>query len=329
MKRLSLCVLATMVFLCGCQRDISGTYLAGDSAGVCWLQLVRTPDNHLTGQLIATLLKSDGSVERNSVSLAGAIEGNNITLSGSRFFGLQTITLFGTRVGNTLSLTGIEPKSVTFTRAALTEYQAQVGKIDARSQVMRAQKISLLTRLRTHEAAKNFVASVDQLISKMQRFDSEADLHLRRFPSAEENYHTITQQVTGYVSRERQLANTLNSSNARSQLSNAATEASFTTDQMHDHAQTLQTTLDTNVNPIAEEATALEQQCRQFGSESGSLTPLEDGAHTVACSRLSIAVAPFRQKYNAVSAGLAHLEQVYKHERNSQQELLESASRLE
>jgi hypothetical protein len=201
MKRLSLCIMATMVFLCGCQRDISGTYLASDNAGVCWLQLVRTPDNHLTGQLVATLLKSDGSVERNSVSLTGAIEGNNITLSGSRFFGLQTITLFGTRVGNTLSLTGVEPRVAIFTRSALTEYQAHVSKIDARSQVMRARKVSLLTRLRTHEAQKNFVTNVDQLIGKMERFDSEADLHLGRFPGAEENYHAITQQITGYVSR--------------------------------------------------------------------------------------------------------------------------------
>jgi hypothetical protein len=49
--RLSLYILAAVVLLTACQRSISGTYLVSDQASVVWLELVRTPDNHLTGQL--------------------------------------------------------------------------------------------------------------------------------------------------------------------------------------------------------------------------------------------------------------------------------------
>jgi hypothetical protein len=40
-------------------------------------------------------------------------------------------------------------------------------------------------------------------------------------------------------------------------------------------------------------------------------------------------VIPFRQEYSATLAGLAHLEQVYQRERNTQQNLLQEGQRLE
>lgn len=42
---------ASLSMVTGCQRNISGSYLASDNSAVLWLQVVRTPDNHLTGQL--------------------------------------------------------------------------------------------------------------------------------------------------------------------------------------------------------------------------------------------------------------------------------------
>lgn len=72
---LILSTLAAVVLLTGCQRSISGTYLVSDNGSVVWLELVRTPDNHLTGQLSLTTLKPDGTIDRNSVSVAGAIDG--------------------------------------------------------------------------------------------------------------------------------------------------------------------------------------------------------------------------------------------------------------
>ena len=128
-----------MLFLLGCQQNISGAYLASDQNAVCWLQLVRTPDNHLTGQLDASVMKPDGSVERDSISVTGAADGSTVTLTGSRFLGLQSVMLSGTLQGNVLTLTGSQSLTaqaipVTFTRSSMTDYQLKVSELDARAQ---------------------------------------------------------------------------------------------------------------------------------------------------------------------------------------------------
>src|SRR5690348_11215907 len=108
---------ASVVLVTGCQRSISGSYLASDNSAALWLQVVKTPDNHLTGQLAANILKLDGSIEQNSVAVSGAIDGENVTIQGSRFFGLESFVLSGTLKGNVLTLTGAQSVPLTFTRS--------------------------------------------------------------------------------------------------------------------------------------------------------------------------------------------------------------------
>ena len=322
-----LLIAVALVLLAGCQRDISGSYLARDQTTVCWLQLVRTPDNHLIGQMAVSSLKPDGDIGHSSVSLTGAVDGENVTLSGSGLFGLQTITLSGTFSGNKLTLTGVESVPVVFKRTALTDYQAQMTELNAHSQSIRtanaAAQAAAESQQRIEEAQRNrdqVVAEIDRLIGRMQQFDSEADLHLSRFPGAEKQYQNITAKMTEYVERERQLAGNPNASNTRAQLSVAVNQATILTEQMHTQGQTLQTSLEVNVKPIVDELNALEQRCR------GSMPT---GDADVACSRLANVATPFRQKYDATVAGLAHLEQVYQREHNTQQELVQKSQRFE
>jgi hypothetical protein len=327
MRCLSLCVIAVFVLLTGCKQDISGTYLASDNSTVVWLQLVRTPDNHLTGQLAASVMKPDGSIDRNSAPITGAVDGENVTLSGSRLFGLQTLTLSGTLEGDKLTLTGVESTPFVLKRSSLTQYQAQEAALNARSQNIIAAKTAAISRQRTVQAQKNFVAQIDQLITKMQQFDSAADVHLGRFPNAEKGYQAITAKMNGYVERERQLAGNPNASNTRYQLSNAATQASFVTDQVHNQGESLQSTFDMNVKPIAAEVTTFQQRCETV--RPADITPAEGDAIKAACGRLSNATPLFRQKYNAMVVGLAHLEQVYTNESKAQQALLQTADKLQ
>jgi hypothetical protein len=163
----------------------------------------------------------------------------------------------------------------------------------------------------------------------MAQFDSDADVHLGRFPGAEKAYAGITARVGEYVARERKLAGNPNAEVARGQLSVAANQASIQTDQMHYQGESLQSSLDTNVKPMLDQATAFEQQCRAVSQHSGNLTPEEIQNINAACARLESAVTPFRQKFGAMSAGLAHLEQVYRDEYGKQQQLLQTAQRLE
>lgn len=320
---------ASLSLVTGCQRNISGSYLAGDNSAVLWLQIVRTPDNHLTGQLAANVLKPDGSVEQNSVPVTGAVDGENVTIQGSRFFGLESFVLSGTLRGNVLTLTGAQSVPLTFTRSTSPEFQARVSELNARSQSIIHAKAAAQSQLRTLEAQRRFVSEVDNLIGRMNQFDSQADVHLGRFPGAEKAYEGITAEVSAYVARERQLGGNPNAAVARGQLSVAANQAALQTEQMHNQGEALQSALEGNVKPMAEQAAGFEQQCHAVSQNPGSLTADEVQSVTAACARLESAAPRFRAKFTAMSAGLSHLEQVYQQERSAQQRLIQESERLE
>jgi hypothetical protein len=190
--RCSFYSLAAVIALTGCHENISGSYLATDQSSVACVQVVRTPDNRLTGQLAASILKQDGSIEQNSVSVTGAIDGENVTLSGSGFLGLQSFVLSGTLNGDTLTLTGAQSIPVRFKRSTLPEYQAQVAELNTRSQSILHAKAVAQVQQGAFQAQADFVAQVDRLIGRMSRFDSEADIHLGRFSNVETGYEAIT-----------------------------------------------------------------------------------------------------------------------------------------
>jgi hypothetical protein len=296
-----------------------------------WLQLVRTPDDHLTGQLSLSKLNTDGKIDFDSVAVAGVIGDGNVTLSGNRFFGLQTFTLSGTVDGNKLTLSGSGgPTPFVLKRADMSEYQKQLAILNGHSQAILAAKAAALSRQRTEQASRNFVVRVDQLMGDMQRFNSEADVHLGRFPGVEKGYQGITAKMNEYVEKERRLAGNPNAAVTRSQLSVAANQASLATDQAHFQGQSLQSSLEMNWKPVADEAAKLGAVCHGLeASPVAGLTPEQVGGQNTACSRLSDALPTFSQKYNAMTAGLAHLEQVYTREKNAQQALLQTAEKLQ
>jgi len=128
-----------VALLAGCQRDISGYYVASDNSAVIWLQVVPTPDNHLTGQLAANVLRPDGAVEQDSASIAGTVDGDNVTIRGSRLFGLESFVLSGIQSGNVLTLTGEQSVPRTFTRSTPAAFQTKVAELKIRSQsILRA-----------------------------------------------------------------------------------------------------------------------------------------------------------------------------------------------
>jgi hypothetical protein len=323
------CGAFALVLMAGCQRNISGFYIASNNSAVIWLQVVRTTDNHLTGQIATNVLKPDGTIEQNSVSITGAVDGENVTIQGSRLFGLESFVLSGTLNWNVLTLAGAQSTPITFTRSTTAELQAKANDLNARSKSIIQAKTAAQTQLRTLEAQRIFVAEIDSLIERMARFDSETDVHLGRFPGAEKSYAAITAKTEGYVARERQLAGNPNAYNVRVQLSNAVIQNENLTEQMHNQTVSLETSLEENIKPRANQATAFEQQCHAVSQNSGNLTTAEIQDVNAACDRLASAVVPFRQKYAAIVDGLAHLERVYQDERGKQQQLLQTAQTLQ
>jgi hypothetical protein len=327
-RRLSKCLIALAV-LCGCQHDISGTYIVSDSGSVVWLQLVRTPDNHLTGQLAVSVLKPDGTVDQKSAPITGAVDGENVSLTATGLFGLQATALSGTLNGDTLTLTGSQAQPFVLKRSSLTVYQAQMNELNSRAQTILAAKASAGAAQRTERAQRGFVDAVDHLVAHMQRIDSASDVRLGRFPAVEKRYQAITAKINAYVERERRLSGNPNASVDRSGLYVDANQAALDTNLLHLDVQSVQQDFETNAKPVADDAASFENGCRNFDAEHDGLTPTETEAHNAACSRLFEALPVFRQRYDALRAGLAHLEQVYTQENNAQQALLQTAEKLE
>ena len=100
------CELAAGLFLCGCRRDISGTYLASDEGTIAWLQLVKTPDNHLSGQLATSARGSDGRIQQDRAPVTGAVDAGVVTISISKLLGLANTTMGGTIKDDQLTLSG-------------------------------------------------------------------------------------------------------------------------------------------------------------------------------------------------------------------------------
>jgi hypothetical protein len=323
------CGLVAMLLVAGCRRDISGAYLASDNTAACWLELVRTPDNHLTGQLSAYTLKPDGTIAQSSTAVTGAVDGENATLTATRLLGLETLTFSGTLKGDTLTLTGSQPIPVMFNRSTLSDYQAKIADLNSRSQSILHIKAVAQAQQRVFQVQATFVSKVNRLIGQMVQFDTQADVHLGQFPGAEKGFEAITARIEQYVSRERQLAGNPNAGATRGQLSVAASQAEIQTEQGHNQTVALESSMASNVKPIADQATNDERDCHAVAQNSGNLAQDELQNVRGACDRLESASGPFRQKYEAMNAGLAHLEQVYQQEHSKQQQLIQESERLE
>jgi len=327
MRGVAGCALIGLLTITGCHRDISGSYLASDKSGVMWLQLVRTPDNHLNGELATALLRPDGTVDRQSISVTGAVDGENVTISASRFLGLESVELSGTLRGDTLTLTSAGQTSPSIlNRARLSDYQAAMKTLDSQSQGILAAKASRDAQVQFAQEQQNFLSAVNQLISRMEQFDSAADIHLGRFPGAEERYRAITARVAQYVNRDRQFAGNPNASAMRGQLYIAAIRSSQTSFPLHDQQLSLETAFQNTVNPISQELASLQQKCAVGPSGLVSPTLPQSLGRKLACERLSATAGVFRQKANAMGVGLQDLEQIYQQEHQKQQELIQEAA---
>ena len=222
----------------GCQHELSGKYMGNFNDGICWLQLVRTPDNHLTGQIETSELKPDGKIERNAVCPLNCGKwqrlhdlGDHFWNSGSNIVGhsrRQQSNAYGfsaypvdTRtLGSRISAT---------TRPVNDEIEKRSRRLLSPLRPARGRRIH--TRLSSVKSR--------ELQNRMQELDSDADLHLGRFPAAESRYIAITARMTDLLKRERQLTGNSNTSVARAQLVVAMNQASIETDQLHNSAQSL------------------------------------------------------------------------------------------
>jgi hypothetical protein len=199
--------------------------------------------------------------------------------------------------------------------------------VNARAQQIVAERQASAKRQETQRNLRDFVASVSQVVDRMERFTTDADTRLAELSRAENRYRAITAKMSAYVDRESQLAGNTNTSVARAQLVVAANQASIATSQLHISAQSFQRSFDSNVRPMAAALTDFEKICRE--QALSLLTSAQRAARDAACERLLESDRPFRHKFEVMDQAIVEVEQVYLAEQSAQENLLRTAQQIQ
>lgn len=327
---------AASLLLSGCWRhDVSGKYIAKFTNGVYWLQLVETPDKHLTGQFDTLVLGSDGKIVYSNLSVTGAADGGNISMLLKPISFLPfTVTASGTLDGDQLTLTGGftggQPSTVVLVRSDASEYQAQVRILNAQSQAILVAKADAEARTKAARQEQDAITELNQLVNQMKHFNAAVDTHLSRLLAAEQRYHAITFKMQENLKRQGQLVSNPDASFKRGEMSFAISQGAFTTDQIHNDVQAVQRDFRTNAEPLMKQVTQSEQAChRAHSSTAGKPIPPEAEAWNSACLKLLDAVTLYRQKFDTVARTLVHLEEVYQQERKNQEQLVRESQQVQ
>lgn len=177
---------------------------------------------------------------------------------------------------------------------------------------------------------KNFIASTDMLISRMNNFDAYANAYVAKFAAVEQRYHSISSKMGEYLNREQSLAGDPSSTVARSQISVILIQGQVATDQIHIQAQSVQRDLDVNAAPLRRQIVEVMQTCHQAHTATVE-NPVAHGneAWNKACLRLFDAYEPFKFQYEKMVRGLASLEASYQEAKQEQEEILASSDRID
>jgi len=174
------------------------------------------------------------------------------------------------------------------------------------------------------------IASMNQLVQRMERFDGYADSLVAKLAAAEQRYHAITSQMRGYLDRERKMAGNRNASVARGQIAVTISQGPIATDQLHIDLQQVLWDFQNNATQLKNRVTATEQSCHRAHRPTPE-NPVSPGQEqsNAACLRVLDAGAAYRQKFDALARSLAHVEQVYQQELRTQRQIENAANQLE
>ena len=202
--------------------------------------------------------------KRNSASTRYSVaDGENVTLTVFDYLGSSVRYTFRYLQRGYSYSYGRTGPTLVFKRVPLTVYQTQLNELNGRAQGIISAKAAAVARENAERSQRNFVQAIDRLAEQMRQFDQQADVHLARFPGAEKQYQAITAKVRDSVEKERRLAGNPNASVARSQLSIAATQASYETEQLHYQGQSLESSMAPITNQLPTDGEKLRPRCCQ------------------------------------------------------------------
>lgn len=340
---ISIVTIALVFGLAGCsKRSLTGEYLASTPTTVIHLQLVETPDNHLSGQFEASTIQADGKIRYENTTVAGTADGSNVSLiiplgplgSGIEFSGTvswRSLTLTG-------GLSGGRSSTFALRRGDLHEYQAALGMLNKRSAALlialkkakekaaiAAQKAAIASAAaamqeRALQDQKNFARHVENLCDKMQKFETTGSATLQKLPTVSAKYRQITAKMEDYLQRDRTLAGISRASYSRSQISYAMGNGIYATNQVHFEVQSLQNSFLNNAQPQMQSAENAIRICGNTTVPVPAVTPV--------CERLQKLFPSYSKAYYDVAKGFSDLETTYQTELRKQRGLKSEADQI-
>ncbi|KAF3462092.1 hypothetical protein ACQCP0_21065 [Ralstonia pseudosolanacearum] len=318
-------VFSFLTVLCGCgQNNVSGGYIAKPPGTVVWLQLVETPDKHLTGQLDTASIDKSGKLVYLNAPVTGAINGESISISlKPQALLASSVQLAGTFKGGLLTLRGGPTgDTVTLHRASDDEFAKGRQELAEQSQRLLAAKADAEQRAQAAREEKEQLDMVRDLARRIKRINAELPARVERLLKAENTYVAITQKMRGLVERQQGLAGNSGAGVARSQIVVALNQGIVDSNQAHIIVGSDGQSLRSAIGPAMENLPVAEQSCHRAGSQGHS-------ASSDACLALLAEVPGAERNAQALARAIAHLELAYQRERTQQEELLHLGERLQ
>jgi len=316
--------LGLITALAGCgPKSISGGYLGKSPGTVVWLQLVETPDKHITGQLNTTSIDKNGKLLYITAPVTGAVDGESISLSFRRDALLAaTVQLAGTVNGDTLNLRGGPTgEEVILHRAKDDELTAEKQELAAQSQRFLAAKAEAAQRADAARREKQQLDEVRSLTQSVTRLNADVPRRVAQLLTAEKAYADITAKMRKLVQRQQALAGNPGAGVARNDVVVNLNQNLVNSNQAHISANWAAQSLRTDIKPVIDRLTAAEQSCHQAGAAA---SPANE-----ACQAL-LAVAPAAGlNAQAANSAIARVEAAYARERSQQEELFRTAQQLQ
>ncbi|WP_186197571.1 hypothetical protein [Burkholderia gladioli] len=187
-------ILGGALLLSGCgDRSVSGVYVSHGGNQADLLQVIETPDHHLTGTLRHASLTSDGTLASSTNNVSGSVDGTNITLTvlatplpiGQNFAGTAT--------GGGIDLTvpnGAQTGVQHFAKGQTADFDAVVAQLNQAGQRIAAAR-------QRGQRADQMNRQVGALADSLNRFVEDAKHHIDRLPRAKAYYdHAVTVEQT-------------------------------------------------------------------------------------------------------------------------------------
>lgn len=320
-----------VITLCGWtfDRNISGTYIATDRAGVAMLQLVESADGKLTGQFQAAALAPDGQLISRSLSVAGTANDGKMALTLSEPGG--SANLFGIQKGDILELNGAaEFGTMDFSASEPAKYQQAFQALQTQSQSILAQNAQNAAREKAAENERQFIAQLTAFLPEIETFNANQEKRLRQISALEQSFAAIVTRMSEYLDRERNLAGIRQASVERGQISVQVGQGSVAYEQAHVAADWDAAELQNRIKVLSAKESEAENRCRSIAPATAqNIAVTGSSGDMQACEKLFEAGAIFRNNVSVISQALDKVDEAYRENLERQKAIVAEADRIE